>query len=222
MQHGIVDTVAQPEQTSDKRIYGITLAQVIDNVDSELGGRVKIRAKWSNLSIWARVAPPMAGPNCGMYFIPQNGDEVLVAFNQGDTVDAYIIGSVWNGVDRPPTLNPTDAITKRIIKTPQGLELIFDDSAQSITIISGTKQEVTIGPSKVEITTRDETAENTTATVSINGAGDISVKAERSIALKAPKISIDGDIVEINSSNNMSINGGQLCDLKAAIVKINS
>ena len=222
MHDGLVDTVAQPEQTSDKRIYGITLAQVIDNVDRELGGRVKVQAKWSNLSIWARVAPPMAGANYGMYFIPQNGDEVLVAFNQGDTVDAYIIGSVWNGVDRPPTLNPTDAITKRIIKTPQGHELIFDDSAQSITIISSTKQEVTVGPSKVEITTRDETGENTTATVSINGSGDISVEAERSIALKAPKITIDGDTVEITSNVSMTINGGQLCDLKAGLVKINS
>ncbi len=222
MHEGLVDTVAQPEQTSDKRIYGITLAQVLDNVDLGLGGWVKVKAKWSSLTIWARVASPMAGSNCGMYFMPQEGDEVLVAFNQGDTVDAYIIGSVWNGSDRPPTLNPTDAITKRIIKTPQGHELIFDDSAQSITIISGTKQEITVGPSKVKITTRDKTAEKSTATVSINGSGDISVEAERSIALKAPKITIDGDMIEINSSNSMTINGGQLCDLKAGVVKINS
>ena len=38
----------------------------------------------------------------GFYFRPEIGDEVIVAFEHGDVRFPYIIGSVWNGKDRPP------------------------------------------------------------------------------------------------------------------------
>jgi len=38
----------------------------------------------------------------GFYALPEVGDEVLVAFENGDIAFPVIVGSFWNGKDKPP------------------------------------------------------------------------------------------------------------------------
>ena len=64
-------------------------------------------------SPWARVTSPIAGRSRGLYFVPEVGDEVLVAFEGGDPQQPYVIGSLWNANDKPPTAagaNPPDSV----------------------------------------------------------------------------------------------------------------
>ena len=123
------------ESSSDYQALSITNATVIDNIDQTGEMRVQVRIPWlPDANPWVRVAMPMAGPRRGIFFIPQVNDEVLLAFNQGDIREAYVIGAVWNGVDKPPMKDPNDAVTKRVIRTPKGLEILFDDSGPSLTL----------------------------------------------------------------------------------------
>lgn len=46
---------------------------------------------------WVRVATPVAGPNFGTNFIPRVGQEVLVAFLEGDIDRPVVIGAAYNG-----------------------------------------------------------------------------------------------------------------------------
>ena len=46
---------------------------------------------------WVRVATPLAGANWGGVFIPRIGQEVLVAFMEGDIDRPVIIGALYNG-----------------------------------------------------------------------------------------------------------------------------
>jgi hypothetical protein len=39
----------------------------------------------------------------GLRWRPETGDEVLVAFLHGDTRAPFVLGSLWNGKDKPPT-----------------------------------------------------------------------------------------------------------------------
>ena len=135
-------------------------------------------------------------------------------------MEPYVLGSLWNGQDRPPTANPADAKIKRMICTPLGHEIKLDDARESITITSSTtigiKQKITVGPNKIEIETTGGAA-----TLTLDKAGNVSIKSDRSIALKAPNITIDGAKVDIKSSASTSLNGGQVCDIQAGLVKIN-
>lgn len=77
-------------------------------------GRVKVQFHWDrngkrdeNSSGWIRVAQPWAGKQWGTLFIPRGGDEVLVEFLHGDLHRPVVIGSLYNGDDRPP--NPLPA-----------------------------------------------------------------------------------------------------------------
>ncbi len=78
---------------------------VTDNEDPKGWGRVKVKFPTlteEDASNWARLVAPGAGPNRGIYWMPEINDEVLVAFEHGDIHRPYIIGGVWNGVDPTP------------------------------------------------------------------------------------------------------------------------
>ena len=49
-----------------------------------------------------RVALPAAGANWGAALVPRIGTEVLVGFVEGDIDRPVVLGSLWNGQDRPP------------------------------------------------------------------------------------------------------------------------
>ena len=76
-------------------------------------GRVKVQFQWDrqgkndeNNSGWIRVAQPWAGKQWGTLFIPRVGDEVLIEFLHGDLHRPVVLGSLYNGKDRPPVSLP--------------------------------------------------------------------------------------------------------------------
>jgi uncharacterized protein involved in type VI secretion and phage assembly len=145
MEGGLVETAAQATASDDRPQYGITIAHVIANCDNTQQGRVQVRLPWlPGHQPWARVATAMAGKEQGIYFMPQVGDD--------DVTDAYVLGSVWNARERSPARTPqTDPVSVRMIKTPHGHQIVFDDEARSITIKCADEHEITLGSSTVTI-----------------------------------------------------------------------
>jgi uncharacterized protein involved in type VI secretion and phage assembly len=227
MIEGLIHTTARTEAPSDRRIYGIAIAQVTNNIDLSGLARVQVRFPWlPTIEPWARLGVLMAGANSGTYFIPQQGDEVVVAFNHGDLRETYVIGCLWNDQDPPPARAPIDPLNKRIIRTPEGHEIAFDRLAGSITITSNTQQKITLDRQKIVLETADPSPEvpNRPVTVTLDRQGNLSIHATKSIKLDAPTITIGGskvEKVEIKSTSITSIDGGGNCDIKAAQVRIN-
>ncbi len=115
----LVDESTQLAMTN--RIYGVVIGTVTNNQDRDNLGRVKVTFPWLNDNdegYWARLATPMAGGDRGIYFLPEVHDEVLVIFEHGDVRFPYIIGSLWNGRDRPPVINDGEGKNNiRLIKS---------------------------------------------------------------------------------------------------------
>lgn len=109
-----------------ERIPGVVIGLVVDLEDPEAIGRIRLRFPWmsdDNNSAWARVATMFAGDDRGSWFMPEVGDEVLVAFLHGDVEHPYIVGFLWNGKDKPPTTNRR----RRLIRSLNGHEIeIYD------------------------------------------------------------------------------------------------
>jgi hypothetical protein len=117
------------------KVYGVVVAVVTDNRDPMELGRVKVKYPWladEFSSDWVRMAMPMAGPDRGMLFIPEIDDEVLVAYEHGDVNRPFIVGCLWNGVDKPPLKN-SDAVPSNVdfrrIKTRYGHIIELEDTA---------------------------------------------------------------------------------------------
>ena len=90
---------------SGERVPGVVIAIVDSLDDPKQVGRVRLTYPWmaeNAVSDWARVAAPGASLNAGTVWLPQVGDEVLVAFEHGDTRLPIVVGGLWNGSDTIP------------------------------------------------------------------------------------------------------------------------
>jgi uncharacterized protein involved in type VI secretion and phage assembly len=86
------------------RRYGVVVGRVEEVEDPQGEGRVRVAFPWLGCGngYWAPVATLMSGGGRGSWFMPEVGDEVLVAFEQGDVNHPYVIGFLHNGEQLPP------------------------------------------------------------------------------------------------------------------------
>lgn len=205
----------------ERTIDGVAIAVVESNKDLRGEGRVKVSYPWApGIEPWARVVTPYAGMNRGIYFMPQDGDEVLVAFQNGDINVPMVIGSIWSSLDRPP-ISPGDILapsTKRIIRTGNvaAHEIVLDDLDSSVTITSITKQSITMDPTQIKLSTTKDTA-----SITLDTLGNITIKGALSITLQAESITLDGSTVNVTSKAATSIKAGGDCSVQGSMVRIN-
>jgi phage baseplate assembly protein V len=216
MHNGLIDSAAQAEVPEEKYIYGMALAHVIDNIDEANLGRVQVRLPWlKGYEPWAHVAVPMAGRNRGIYFMPQVGDEVVVGFNHGDVSEPFVIGSVWNGQDDPPAKGIHDPVDKRVIRTPKGHQVIFDDAKETITIKHAKDGQVEFTSDQIELKIGS-------ASIRIQKKeGDITIKTNGKLTLDAKTIDITAKTkLTLSGKQSVEVQGGSSCKIDATSISI--
>ena len=140
-----------------ERIAGVVVGLISDIEDPSGLGRVRVRFPWladEPESNWARVAAIMASNELGAFFMPQVGDEALVAFEQGQIDRPYVIGFLWSGENPVPGVESE----QRVIKTYKGHTLIFDDrdGEEAITIEDSNCNKVTMNSDGISIETESD------------------------------------------------------------------
>lgn len=198
---------------------GVMMALVADNEDPKGLGRVKLTFPWrdvSDESYWARVAAPMAGPDRGQFFLPEEGDEVLVAFENGNLQHPYVLGGLWNGEREPPEDNADGNNDIRTITSRAGHVVTFDDAegGGSVTVETSGGQSIVLsdesGTETVTIT--DETGTNE-LTFDPEG-GEVSLSSGGTLAIEATNL-------ELSADASISIESSGLLTIEGQLVKIN-
>ncbi len=194
--------ILEQGRRNESKIYGVVVGIVTNNKDPDSLGRVKVkipRISGEDESNWARVISFMAGKERGAFYLPEVDDEVLVAFEYGDINIPYVIGSLWNGKDKPPITNDDGKNNFRIIKSRSGHIIRLDD---------------TDGKEKIEIV--DKTEKN--MIVIDSKENKISIKSEKDIEISAPngKVTIEATDIEAKSSASTKIEASSSMDLKAS------
>src|SRR5258706_3648287 len=122
-----------PQETAHESggyVKGVAIALVTQNKDDDSLCRVKVRYPWYDKpreSYWARLASPMGGDNRGVGFIPEVGDEGLVAFQREDVRVPSVLGVLRNGKEKSPFVNDDGMNDNRIIQSRKKHYLVFDD-----------------------------------------------------------------------------------------------
>jgi uncharacterized protein involved in type VI secretion and phage assembly len=185
------------------RWYGVFPAEVIDIKDPENQGRVKITLPWAPDAIggryeaWARLATLFGGNNRGSWFVPDVGDEVLVAFEHGDARRPYVLGGLWNGRDKAPeSMDGAGSNNKKVLRSRNGVKLTLDDQdgRENLVLETPGGQRITLkdGPGAVEIV---DSAGNS---IKLEPAG-ITVTAVAKVTVNASQIALSAGLVTVDA-----------------------
>ncbi len=181
------DTLEKLVDWVRQRYFGKYRGTVIDNADTTMRGRLKVRvpAVLGDLEVWAMPCVPYAGDGVGFFFLPEPGTGAWVEFEAGDPSYAICTGFFWADDQLPA--DATDA-KQKIIRTLSSTARI-DDGNKEINLEVDDAGSVKIGDEVVAA--RDQAKQ----TVSTSG-----VKSEiggQKTELTQSSFSVDDGALEI-------------------------
>ena len=191
--------------------FGLHAGIVEQNVDDR--GRVRVRLEWidaRHVTEWAKVAQIYAGDGFGAYWIPEVGDQVVVAFLDGDLRDPVVVGSLYSQAAVPHAVRTKKADPKYfrtrgghllMMEDAEGrrIELVdltgknrvlIDTEANSIAIEAEADVTVDAGRNLSATAGGDATVE-AAGNATLKGGGSVTVEAGGSLTLKAASITIE-------------------------------
>jgi uncharacterized protein involved in type VI secretion and phage assembly len=201
---------------------------VVTSIDDPLGlGRVKVSLPWLSPdyeSSWAAVTQLTAGRSTGAMFLPEPGDQVLVAFEFGDLRRPYVIGSLVNkrtgsggsvepGGDAPGKAavkggHPASVIRRGFV-SPGGNRLVFHDDGPpgggrptASQVILATAQD------KLGVTLDQVTGELKITCKPGSPPGRLTIECDGNVEIKA------------GASGTLTVDGGQMLTLKGQTVQV--
>ncbi|MNU56225.1 phage late control protein GPD [compost metagenome] len=174
--------------------------------------------------LWCRVATLDAGENRGSFFLPEIGDEVLVAFINEDPNNAVVVGML-NSSAKPAPLTAEDANNIKGFVTRSEMKFLFDDEKKSVTIETPAGKKIIIDEDAGEITLQDEnsnTVKMSSDGISIESGKDLIMKAKGDITIEGMNIEITGQAeVKASGSAGTEVSSSATTTIKGSIVQIN-
>ncbi|MEU3219978.1 VgrG-related protein [Streptomyces sp. NPDC006971] len=211
------------------RIPGLAIGVVTDIREGRgERGWVRLRFPWLDdtyVSDWVRTVQ-WGGQGGGGVFSPEVNDEVLVGFEQGLLDSPYVLGGLYNGVDKPsphdvPLVDPTSGkVNRRSLVSRSGHRLELLDSPRGpsgVRLASGDKRlDVTLDERRNEIALKVFAPGGTRvlSSVTLSPSG---------ITLDAGtgEVNVKGSSVTVNGRTGVTVDGGLLAVLKAKLIRIN-
>lgn len=210
-----------------ERWPGAVVAVVTDTNDPEGLGRVKVLYPWMSTdhnSFWARVISPGAGPEAGLFMVPEVDDEVMVVFEQGDFNQPYVLGGVWNGKNKvPPPGAGAGSNEKPKVRTWHSLTghhiSVYDNADNKIEIVTAGGHKLVLDDKnkKIELVSTGGaklTLNDQSSTVDLESKGPLNVKSTGAMSIKSSaNLTIEGSMIDVKASGPLN--------LKGAVVNIN-
>lgn len=176
---------------------GVYLAIVESNKLDERG-RIGITISYSDRagSYPAYITSFMAGNQHGALFLPEEKDQVLVAFVNGVPDAPVIIGSLWSQKGKPPESNADGKNDIKLIKTRAGNEIRITDKD---------------GKEQIEIAGK----EGTTRVALLIAKKTIEIMTVEKVLVRAKKVTLDGNVdvtgrLVVGSSSTTTIDGNRI------------
>jgi len=203
-------------------VDSIVVGIVTNNSDPDKLGRVKVKFPYltEQESFWAPVILPSAGNERGLSMLPVAGEQVVVAFENGDSSFPYVLGSVFNGKDAPgKELAVEDGSFamksdhKALIAAQEDIKLRTEKGKWIIEVNGG------------EITETVKSPGNYTGTFdgkwNLTTTQAITVESKQGVTIKAPQISLEAQGTMAIKGMSVSVEAQTQLDLKGAQVSVN-
>lgn len=215
---------------------GVVTGPSGEDVYTDGYGRVKVHFHWDrsgqrneHSSCWLRVMQTMAGPNFGTQFTPRIGQEVVIAFENGNPDRPFVLGALYHTEHLPPyadqrgTRMGMRSQTLKSNSPSRANELYFEDTPGQEEVYLQAEKDLNL------LVKADETRtikQNQAVTIEKNMVETIgqskSVSAQQNITLTAGStltLCVGGSKIELSGSG-VTISGANI-SIKGATVSIN-
>jgi Rhs element Vgr protein len=192
------------------------------------------------VGVWARLASMYASKSFGMAFMPEVGDEVVVAFMDSDPRFPVIVGSLFSKARSSPVA-PTTANNTKSLVTRSKLRLDFFEDKKAVQISTPGQQSVRLDDEAGTVTLKDKHGNTVTlaaAGITLDSAADIVLKAKGKISLSAgasmqlksvTQLTLDSAQVSVNATSSLSassaatakLSAGAALSIAGALININ-
>jgi len=180
------------------------LGKVIDNVDPDSRGRIKVQLQALDIEVWASVVAPSAGQNYGTSFIPRVDEIVVIAFISPEF--AVVLGSIWSGQESHPESGQATE-DRYAIETPAGTKMIFNDSegpSFEVSTPNGYLLKITDeGGGTIAVTRGAQSIEMDSSSIKITASAEVKVEA--------PQVKVDASMVQVTAAMSQ-FSGVVQCD----------
>ncbi|MEJ2743625.1 MAG: type VI secretion system tip protein TssI/VgrG, partial [Gammaproteobacteria bacterium] len=224
-----------PEATFPK-INSLQTALVTGPANEEIHtdehGRIKVQFHWDrhnqhdeHSSCWLRVMQSFAGPGFGAHFTPRIGQEVVIAFENGNPDRPFVLGALYHPENVPPyaehngtraglrthSTKSTDAsrYNELYFEDKLGAEEIYVQAERDHTHLVKHNLSTTVGNDKTQkIANNESTAVGKNAqrnigdTYTVEAGNGIKIKAGNEITLEAGKeisLKVGGSTINLTS-----------------------
>ena len=197
---------------------GIVVGVVTNNNDPEQRGRVRV--KYPSLSdkeesAWAPVATAASGNARGLLMLPQPDEEVVIGFEHGDSRRPIVLGSTFNGKDKPgPDLLQNRDGSFAVLSN----EKIHQHSKKDFEIKSD--QNMTVEIKQNEKTTVKGNSDHETTGSNKQKAQTFTVEAGSSMTVKGVSVTVEASAALTLKGATVDIQGSGPVSIKGAIINI--
>ncbi|NUQ74905.1 MAG: type VI secretion system tip protein VgrG [Polyangiaceae bacterium] len=193
-------------KTKQPKVTGVQSGIIVGPAGQEIHcdefGRVKVKFPWDRegksddtASCWIRVSQGWAGAGFGMMNIPRIGQEVTVAFIEGNPDLPVVVGRTFNATARVPYSLPGDKTLSywRTSSTPGGEgynEIVFEDKKGSEYVRLRAEKDLhkLVKHDEVENTGANRTISvGRNRTMTVGGADSTIVGKKQEIVIKDPE-----------------------------------
>jgi uncharacterized protein involved in type VI secretion and phage assembly len=201
---------------------GVVIGQVTDVNDPESAGRVKLtfpQLSDDYVSGWARTLQTGAGKDRGALVLPEVGDEVLVAFEQGRAEHPYVLGGLFNGVDTPDTkgvsvIDPSSgAVNRRSFVSRLGHRVDLNDQEGRT---EGVVMASSSGSVRIEL-------DAVGSAVTVHSDGTVRVEGRTGVVIDAGTgtLELRGQKVSMKAATTAEISAGGPVSVQGTPIKLN-
>ena len=212
--HGLqIGTVKQIHQDPKNQFRVLVLVPTIDNTGK---------------GIWARLSRPYATAAAGSYFYPEVGDEVVLAFLDGDPRFPIIVGSLFSSSKAPPYTPDEKNSTKAIVTNSQ-LKVIFDEEKKVITLQTPGGNTAVLSDDAKSITLTDQNGNSAKLSedgIALNSVKNITITAAQNISIEAQSgqitakgtqgVTVSGLKIALTADTEFSATGNASASLQAS------
>jgi len=182
-------------------------------------GRVKVRFPWRAFQHSAlneqgdagfvRVGQIAAGAGSAALWLPEVGDEVLVAFEHGDPDRPVVVGSLYNGKDMPPVALPVSkhvSLFRAQAPNGQKSEMVYDGTPGN--------ERILLNGVSVQMLAAGDVVQRAGRAMVTESAGDLTVKSGQNLAVTSQRDAM----ITVGANTQLNVGGSMQSTVGASAV----